>query len=353
MIRFTWRQFRSQAALAVAALIALAVAAAVTRPHLTQAYDTMVAGCAKRGNCDSAIQAFRDIDSGLFAWFGIFVVVVPGLLGVFWGSTLIARELETGTSRLAWTQSVTRTRWLAVKLAVIGLAAMVVAGLFSLIVTWWASPLDRAGADRFSQFDMRGIVPIGHAAFAFVLGVTLGAVLRRLLPAMATTLVSFVALRLVFNQFLRPHLIAPLQRVVALTRGGMGFGSENGGPMTLMPDPPRMPNAWIYSSRIVDGAGHDLPASVIRSVCPNLGAGLPPPPDGPAGGGPTRSVAPKGAIDELRGCVTKLSAQYHTLITYQPAHRYWPLQWIELGVYLAAAVALAGFAFWWVRRRLA
>jgi hypothetical protein len=351
MIRLTWRQFRSQAALALGALMALAVVAVVTRPHLIHLYNTTVAGCARRGNCDSAIQSFVNVDHTLFTWLGILVVVVPGLIGVFWGSTLVAREIETGTYRLAWTQSVTRTRWLAVKLGLIGLASMTVAGLFSLIVTWWASPLDRANMDRFGQFDMRGIVPIGYAAFAFVLGVTLGAVLKRLLPAMAGTLVAFVAIRLTFVHQLRAHLMSPLHRTLSLTRGGMGFGSENGGPFTLMPDPPRMPNAWIYSTRIVDRAGHDLPGSVIRSVCPTIGAGGPPP-VGPAGGGPVRGPAPQGVVDDLRRCVVKLSDRYHTVVTYQPAHRYWSFQWIEVAVYLAGAVVLAAFCFWWIRRRL-
>ncbi len=70
--------------------------------------------------------------------------VVPALIGIFWGAPLVARELETGTFRLAWNQSVTRTRWLAVKLGLIGLASMAAAGLFSLMVTWWSSPIDQA-----------------------------------------------------------------------------------------------------------------------------------------------------------------------------------------------------------------
>jgi len=86
------------------------------------------------------------------------------------GSTLVARELETGTYRLAWTQSVTRTRWLAVKLGVVGLASMVVAGLFSLMVTWWFSPIDRVNMTVFATFDQRNIVAVGYAAFAFALG---------------------------------------------------------------------------------------------------------------------------------------------------------------------------------------
>ena len=132
---------------------------------------------------------------------------MPALIGVFWGAPLVARELETGTYRLAWNQSVTRTRWLAVKLGLIGLAAMAAAGLLSLMVTWWSSPIDQALAARGPQraqrrnrfapllFGARGIVPIGYAAFAFALGVTVGVLIRRTLPAMATTLAVFVAVR--------------------------------------------------------------------------------------------------------------------------------------------------------------
>ena len=57
------------------------------------------------------------------------VLVLPALIGLFWGAPLIARELEAGTHRLVWNQSITRTRWLAVKLGLTGLAAMVAAGL--------------------------------------------------------------------------------------------------------------------------------------------------------------------------------------------------------------------------------
>ena len=41
---------------------------------------------------------------------------MPALIGAFWGAPLITREFEAGTFRLAWNQSVTRARWLAIKL---------------------------------------------------------------------------------------------------------------------------------------------------------------------------------------------------------------------------------------------
>ena len=132
----------------------------------------------------------------------------PALIGIFWGAPLVARELETGTFRLAWTQSVTRTRWLAVKLGVVGLASMAVAGLLSLMVTWWSSPIDRVNASIVRLVRSARHRPVGYAAFAFVLGVTAGVLIRRTLPAMATTLAAFVATRLLFNHFVLPKLIA-------------------------------------------------------------------------------------------------------------------------------------------------
>ena len=49
--------------------------------------------------------------------------VVPAVIGIFWGAPMIAREIEAGTYRLVWTQSITRTRWLVSKLGVAGIGS--------------------------------------------------------------------------------------------------------------------------------------------------------------------------------------------------------------------------------------
>jgi hypothetical protein len=114
------------------------------------------------------------------------ILLAPAVIGLFWGAPLIARELETGTDALAWNQSVTRTRWLAVKLTVGALVAMAATEALCLMQSWWAAPIGRAVGDgassgvlaqgRFTQlvFDTHGITPLGYAAFAFALGVTAG-----------------------------------------------------------------------------------------------------------------------------------------------------------------------------------
>lgn len=363
MIRMAWIQSRTQTAVATAALLVVAVGLAVTGPHLVHLYHTMVATCAARGDCSTSVTAFLRNDGTLRTWLGIALVVIPGIIGIFWGAPLVARELEAGTFRLAWTQSVTRTRWLAIKLAIIGLASAAAAGLFSLILTWWASPLDRANMDSFATFDQRNVVPIGYAVFAFAVGVTAGILIRRTLPAMATTLVAFVAARLVVANVIRPHLLAPAHLATGLDPTTMGYGGINNGPFNLQASPPNIPNSWIYSTRILDKAGHALTPQFLATACPQLPTGAPanaPSGVGGSSGGPlggghgTRQAvaAPASVQNALRDCVVKIGATYQQVVTYQPSSRYWTLQWYELGIFLAGAAVLAGVGIWWVRRRL-
>jgi len=347
MTWLTWRQFRTQSAVALGALLVAAVTLGFTGPHLLDVYNAGVALCnANQGPAaictNPVVSQYR-----LLQLSGTVLAVIPGILGIFWGAPLVARELETGTSRLAWTQSVSRTRWLAVKLSVVGLASMAAAGLFSLMVTWLSSPIDLVNGNRFAagMFGERGITPIGYAALAFALGVTAGVLIRRTLPAMATTILAFVAARVIMTLWVRQHLLAPTIRSLSLNAGSMGFGSSNGGPFTLFPNPPNIPNAWVYSTQIVDNAGRAITPQFVASACPHLGAG------GPPGGGAHSGIAVPGHVEKVfQDCITNVGAKFHELVTYQPASRYWIFQWYETAIFLALAIMLCGFCFWWVRR---
>jgi hypothetical protein len=348
MIRFATRQFRTQGIAAAVGLAAVAVIVAVTHLHVASVYDSLVAGCRSKGTCPNAISSFMQVDSSLRTWLGIVVVAVPGIIGIFWGAPLVARELETGTFRLAWTQSVTRSRWLGAKLGVAGTASVAVAGVLTLLVVWWSSLFDRVGQNVYGTFDQRGVVPIGHALFAFVVGVTAGLIVRRTLPAMATTFAIFVAARLAVVNWVRPNVFAAVQRTYSLTRIPMGIGSRNGGPTTLMADPPSVPNAWTRSVEVVDAAGRPITSSRFGALCPNLAQ----PPRPTAQGSRVRGPAPEEARDAFTSCITKVGRTYHAVVSYQPPSRYWPLQWVELGIYVGTATLLAGLCWWWIRTRM-
>ncbi len=343
MIRLTLHQFRLHAIVAVAASTLAAILLAITGLRLAHLYDTTVANCAAQGNCDVVKVAFFNHYLVLWQLLGPFILLVPALVGIFWGAPLVARELETGTYRLAWTQSVSRIRWLLVKVGVVGVTSIAITGLLSWLVTWWLSPIDKLNLDRFQPgtFDERGIVAIGYALFAFAVGVTAGAVVRRSLPAMAIALVVFVGVRIIVALVLRPRFVTPahIDMPVGFS-SNVGFSptSSGSGFTVVMGEAPSIPNAWTVSSEIVDKSGHKASqaalAQLVQTACPDLGKGP-----------PTASV--------FHNCVSQISTKYHLVVAYQPANRYWAFQWMETAIFVGLALILAGFCFWWVRFRLA
>jgi len=350
VIRFAWRQFRTQAVVAFAALAALATLLAITGASLEHLYDTSgISTCKPPSNCDALKSTFLSHDKLLQNLLGPLLLAIPALLGIFWGAPLVARELEAGTYRLAWTQSVTRTRWLAAKVVLLGLASIAIAGLLSLMVNWWASPIDHVNTDRFTPgvFDEHGIVATGYAAFAFALGLTAGTIIRRTVPAMATTLVTFVGARLAMTYWIRPHLMTPAHTSATFASvSNLGFEVQGASGVTFVAGPPNIPNAWVYSSQIVDKAGHvatNLHTFLLKA-CPGIGA---PPGTTPAGA----RVGP-GDPAAFDACVRKLSARFHETVTYQPADRYWTFQSYETAIFLLLALILTGVSFYWIRRRV-
>jgi hypothetical protein len=333
MIRFAWHRFRAQALAALGTLAVLAVVLAITGIQLAHAHDAAVAACRPRGDCVSGLRNALNFPSSseltLAGLLNTLVVAVPALTGMFWGAPLIARELETGSFRLAWTQGVTRTRWLAVKLGVAGVAGMAAAGLLSLMVTWWSSPIAAVDGGRLSSFHSSGVAPVGYAAFAFALGAAAGLLIRRTVPAMAVTLAIFAAVTFAFPVWVRPHLIPPVQATVTLSAASInGFTfSPDGHTLYVQTAPPDIPGAWILSSQLTTPDGRAASAEPATGTC-ELHA---------PGGGSCEAY-----IESLH---------LRQTVTYQPASRYWPLQWYETGIYLAVALALAGFCLWRIRPR--
>lgn len=346
MTWLAWRQFRAPALVTIVGLAAAAAVLAVTGSHLHHlytGYQSHLVSCRAAGDCDQLKDSFLRHDHHLFQYLGTLLVAIPGLIGVFWGPPLLGRELETGTHRLAWTQSVTRTRWLAVKLGVVGAAAVVAAGLASLMVTWWARPIDHLTDNRFSAeiFSSRGLVPVGYALFAFVLGVTLGLMIRRTLPAMALTLFGYVAVHLAVISWVRPHLVRANHVSLPLTAANSyGFNGNNGG-VHFVASGASVPNALVVSDRLVDASGH-VPASqtltqFLHTSCPAI---VSPPPGGDANG------------SAFNSCLARLSTSFHLDVAVIPASRYWELQLAETAFYVLLALALTAACFWWVRHRL-
>jgi hypothetical protein len=332
MIWLTWRQFRTQAWTAAAALTAAAAILAITGPHLAHLYDASgFATCRSHGDCQLLTsQLLSELSSGtgkILDDFGIWVLyAVPGVIGMFWGAPLVASELESGAYRLVWNQSISPAHWLAVKLALTGLASMTAAGLLSLMVTWWSRPIDQVAGNRFTPLMLgaRGVIPIGSAAFAFALGVAAGLLIRRVVPAMAVTLIVFASTLIVISVWVLPHIIPPVHHNLPLT-AEMWYSAPD---MTVAGGPAyatvTIPGAWVLTK----------PFTPVLNSAGQVAAGLP------------RTCL--GGADPTSACFARL--HLHVAATYQPASRYWPFQWCEMAFFLTLALALAAFCLWRIRR---
>jgi hypothetical protein len=312
----TWRQFRYQGALAAALLAALCVVLLITGLHAAQVWHSVLALCTKNSSCATLVTPTLSTPG-----IGLLVAAtsaVPLLPGLFWGAPLVARELGAGTNQFAWTQSITRRRWLAVQAGWLLLATAVISGAVAAFVTWWSGPDNALNADAFqnNKFDVTDIVPVGYAIFALALGICAGTLLRRTLPALAVTLVGFVLLRLVIAQRLRPYYLSPLTVYYKLSAPFVPKGSYLNVSHSIVAADGRTP----VLTNGINVNGIPLPAPCL----PYISSGL-----------------------RIRSCLSG----YRGSIVYQPASRFWTFQGIETGIYVVLAALLLGLTFWVLSRR--
>lgn len=313
MLAVTARRFRSESIGALAGLVALGVLALVTgRMMNAEFHSSGLARClvTPGADCDGARDAFgRRFDS--LQILTVPLVVLPALLGAFVGAPLVAREVEAGTHRFAWTQGITRGRWLAwMASGAIALGVLTGAAYAAIAAPWLDVPNQVTG-ERFGRmYDLQGILPIAVSAFAVAAGVACGVLLRRTLPAMAATIGVFVLVRLIVASQLRPRFAAPVTADIA------GFEPDA---------PSRIEGAWVLSREtltadgVVLGRDGGLNLSNIGGRCPDLR--LEP-----------GSFPDQGSVDR---CLDALGA--HQLTRYHPASRFWTFQLVESGIYVALA----------------
>jgi hypothetical protein len=317
MTWLVWRQHRNQACFAAAALAVFAIWILITGRQLASQYQAARTACAASHTCASLANTLTLGSSPALGLLVSLTVVVPCLLGVFWGGPLVARELETGTSQFAWMQSITRRRWLTVKIGWALLAAAAWGGAVSALVTWWSGPANALNQQNFQpgQFDIQGIVPAAYAVFAVALGIAAGALVRRTVPALAITLVVFTLVRLVIGQDVRSHYLTPLTKTHSFFHPYTPTGSY-----------------WLLSQGLVGPGGKLLNAQANVSGVHLNGVPL---------------VSMPAACQQLafqgpQKFIPCLTAHGYRggFITFQPASRYWPFQGIESGIFVFLAAAL-------------
>jgi len=290
-----------------------------------------------RSGCIGTLLFCNGVSHGWFSfqnqagYLDVLLFLVPCVLGIVLGAPLVAGELQAHTNRLAWTQSISRSRWLVIKWLVVGLSVVALVALMQVVVQWWSGHVlvnfletsSLPGTDRISPrlFGITGIVPLAYALFAFALAAALGAILRRTVWAVVGTIVGYTAaaILMVFN--IRPYRLFSPVFVPQVT-------SPNGNSVAFLPQSVLSQPAWNlgFGFRLAPGVVSPYSANEIAQRCQDRNYNY---------------------ASYLR-CLASHHVEMGSF--YQSASRYWPLQWSEAGIYLGAALVLFGLTVWAVRR---
>lgn len=312
MIWLGWRQQRTETLIAAGLLAFVAAILVPTGIDMAHVYShdglSHCLGFASSRVCDEAVGSFQqrfERYTSLVGWFNL----VPGLLGVALAAPFVL-ELERGTHRLAWTQSITRRRWVVTKLALAGGSTLAAAAVLVAIYLWWRAPLVHIeGRMESGAFDSQGTVVLGYALFALGLTLAVGALWRRAIPAVMVSFVAYFVARIFVDSWLRQRLIAP--RSLTFPAGSR--------------EPRAMFHAWVLSEGPTGGHGEHV--ALPFATCVRAGK----------------------AVANLKQCLAIGGGEMRAF--FEPASRFWALQGIETALFGGIALALIVFAGWWTLHR--
>jgi hypothetical protein len=307
----TWRQHRMALAGVLALLGGFSIMLAISGLRIHAAYASLgIGSCRPAGSarCGTAVGIFGHEYYTVALLMPRFLEFAPALIGTFVGAPLLARELESGTFRFAWTQGAGRIRWLVTKLSLLGLAVTAAALAFSAVFGWWYGPFEQYIGRMWAgqAFEVAGVVFAARTLLAFMLGALAGAVIGRVVPAMAATLGAWFALVWPSTLLLRPHYQAPLTSRFSMV------ADDN--------------SIWALSQWWQGPDGRRISDATVRTLTRRLAS---------------RNIAPDTWLTSHR---------YSLWQTYQPASRFWTFQAIESTGLLAVSLLLAAAAIWWARR---
>ena len=330
MAGVTWRQHRIALASVAVLLGGLAAWLWTIGTPLHNAYAAAVA-ChpASSAACQNLVVAFNISADNHFMGSkgpgGVLLQLVPALIGAFVGAPVLARELETGTFRFAWTQGFGRCRWALAKLAGLAVVLAAATAAFGALVSWYYQP-EFATASQVpglyqdsplvTLFSLREITFPAWTLAAFSIAALAGMLIRRVVPAIVAALAVYAGLAFAVAGLLREHYLTPLVTSTSFLPGAS--------------------TAWVISQwSTKDGRfafSGNPPGSLVSQFC----SAVPPDKIGPLGFAP---------------CLAQHG--YTQWTSYQPATRFWPFQWIEGGWLLVLSALLIAVTIWLVRRRAA
>jgi ABC-type transport system involved in multi-copper enzyme maturation permease subunit len=316
-----WRQHRIALVGVTLLLGAWAVYLWIAGLRLHHAYAAAV-GCHPASSllCGNAVNNFNNAYWPSAQVVAALLQVVPAVIGAFVGAPLLARELETGTFRFAWTQGFGRQRWAVAKLVPLAVVLTAAAGALSILFSWYYQPFfaeQQQSPFVPDLFNLRGVAFAAWTLAAFAIGALAGMLIRRVVPAIAATLAVYTGLTLAVDLYLRQRYVAPL-------------ATSN----------PNLPGSeWVISQWWTKG-GHTVSQATINQILQGYQPAV------------TR-IGPNTFQKGINPVQYLTQHGYILWTSYQPVSRFWPFQWVEGGWLLALSVLLIAATVWLVGRRAA
>lgn len=261
----------------------------------------------------------------------IALLVIPVLAGMFIGAPLLAREIESGSFRFAWTQGIGRIRWVVIKLVLLCGAGAAAAGVLGFLADWYGGPFEAVGlASRWQggQFNVTVLTLPAWTLCSLAAGIFAGLLIGRVVAAMAAT-AAFAGGLLVLD-FMRLHdwFLGIAPGVTQGSPSGTGLGALNtfawpGG----IPGPL---GSWLVNGWYTGPDGQRLSSAAVTSLVNRLDAS-------------------KSAVNNP----AQWLAWHHDAywISYQAAGRFWVFQGAEVGILLAITVTFVIGAIKLISRR--
>jgi hypothetical protein len=321
MTWLTWRLHRNEAVIGRLLFAGLIAVMFTGMQNVDSAYDAArEGGCFGDNQGPLCSERLAEYFSRSASWDNMSILLHGIPIAV---ATLLAiptlHELERGTHRLAWTQSISRGHWVRTRIGFLTGVAVLVAIIWTVVAAQWRESVLRVDARGWGQnsFELSPPVLIGYGLFAVALVLAAGAIVR-LVPAIGLLIVGFVSVRLVATFVLREHYRDPIHETSAGTPGADSAA--------------RGDQSWIIDESWLNGAGARVSWDEMHRLC-------------------SPDTIPQYSETSYQQCLADNGFQYY--VTYHPVERFYQFQAIETALFLALATGLLAFAYWWLARRSA
>jgi len=334
LMRVALIQHRAALITIFVAFVVLVIAIVIGRDAVSASYASyFAAGCTlahpiNLGVCANTANQFADIPS--FTPLVIALRLFPLVIGAFVGAPLVAREMESGTYRFAWTQGVGRIRLLIVTLAMLALVVTSVAvALGFLLGGWYIHPyavINIAVGSHWQSglFTTTWWMTPVWTLFSLVLGTLVGAVVKRTVAAIAATAVIVGGILLAVGMYL-----SRIFGIGAVASSRIFLSGMWSGPINLSAPQGQGPaGSWLVRAWYTGPGGHVLGLKAANRVSVHVNS----------------LFESKGGANDPHAPTRWLALHHYTYwVAYQPADHFWILQGV-VGLVVLALTALCCLA---------